>query len=297
MQAASIAKLFWWMFGGGALVWILVVAAALYVIKVQPGERQVRKDQWLIVGGGILFPAAVLSALLVYGLSLMPHSRLNEQADLNVNVAGEQWWWRVQYETTEGEVVELANEIRLPVDKSALFNLTSDNVIHSFWIPSLGGKVDMIPGRTNQMLLEPTRTGIFSGACAEYCGTSHTFMRFRVQVMKQQAFEHWLTHQAQPARPPATAAASEGLRIFMSNGCATCHTIRGTDASGRLGPDLTHVGSRLSLAAGTLPMAPASFVSWIDHTRNIKPGADMPPFAVLGEDKLDALAAYLSGLE
>lgn len=203
----------------------------------------------------------------------------------------------MQYETAEGTTVDLANEIRLPVGKSALFSLTSSNVIHSFWIPALGGKVDMIPGRTNQLLLQPTRIGSFQGACAEYCGTSHSFMCFRVRVMQQQAFDTWLAGQAQPAAKPASAAAGEGRQVFLANGCATCHTIRGTSASGTFGPDLTHVGSRLSLAGGVLPTEPESFSRWIGHTRDIKPGAKMPPFAILGQEKLDALAAYLGGLE
>ncbi|GGC87596.1 hypothetical protein GCM10007418_04190 [Halopseudomonas salina] len=251
----------------------------------------------MIVGGGILFPAVVLSALLIYGLSLMPDTRRHEQAEMNISVSGEQWWWRISYATAAGEVIELANEIRLPVGKSVLFKLTSTNVIHSFWIPALGGKVDMIPGRTNQLLLEPTRTGTFQGVCAEYCGTSHSFMRFKVKVMEQQAFEEWLSRQARPAKTPTSEAALSGQQVFMTNTCVDCHTIRGTNAKGRTGPDLTHVGSRLGLAADTLSMDPESFSRWIGHTRELKPGTKMPPFAALGEEKLQALATYLSGLE
>lgn len=299
IQAERIASLFWWMFGGGMLIWIGVVALAGYVIKVRPGKHQPVKSQWLIIGGGVVFPALVLTALLIFGLSIMPDTRPGEgeRADIRISVAGEQWWWRVHYQTDNGESVELANEIRLPVGRTALFELTSTNVIHSFWIPALGGKVDMIPGRTNQLLLEPTRPGTFQGACAEYCGTSHSFMRFRVRVMEQQAFDQWLAAQAQPAHTPTTPEAREGRRVFMSNGCASCHTIRGTAADGQRGPDLTHVGSRLSLAAGTLPMAPESFTHWIGHTRDIKPGVVMPRFEVLGQEKLEALAAYLTSLE
>lgn len=297
VQAERIAALSWWMFGGGTVIWLAVVGLAGYVIKVKPGGHQPLKSQWLIIGGGVLFPAAVLTTLLVFGLSIMPESRLDERADVNIHVSGKQWWWRVRYETADGSIVELANEVRLPVGQTAMFQLTSDNVIHSFWIPALGGKVDMIPGRTNQLLLEPLRTGTYNGVCAEYCGTSHAFMRFRVQVMEQQAFDDWLAAQARPAQAPAGSAAQEGLRIFMSNGCATCHTIRGTAADGGVGPDLTHVGSRLSLAAGTLPMEAESFRRWIGHSRDIKPGTVMPRFEVLGQDKLDALAAYLSGLK
>lgn len=297
LQAERIATLSWWMFGGATLIWLLVVALALFVIKAKPGPRQAGRHQWIIIGGGILFPAVVLTVLLSYGLTLMPDTRVHEEAEVRVNVAGEQWWWRVQYEMPDGSTVDLANEIRLPLGKPALFSLTSDNVIHSFWIPTLGGKVDMVPGHTNHLLLEPTRLGTFHGVCAEYCGTSHSFMRFRVKVMEPDAFDQWLANQAQPASPPTSALAEEGRRLFMANDCVECHSIRGTEAQGAIGPDITHVGSRLSLAAGNLPMEQESFSRWIGHTREIKPGTRMPPFDALGEEKLQALAAYLSGLE
>lgn len=297
LQAERIATLFWWMFGGGMLIWMFVVALALYVIKVNPGKHDSNRSQWMIVGGGILFPAVVLSILLIYGLSLMPDTRRHDQAEVNISVSAEQWWWRIEYTTPDGETVELANEIRLPVGKSVLFKLTSTNVIHSFWIPALGGKLDMIPGRTNQLLLEPTRTGTFQGVCAEYCGTSHSFMRFKVKIMEPQTFDEWLATQALPAKTPTSEAARRGQQLFMANNCVDCHSIRGTEAKGRIGPDLTHVGSRLGLAADTLSMRPESFSRWIGHTREIKPGTKMPPFAALGEENLKALAAYLSGLE
>lgn len=295
--AESIATLFWWMCAGGVLIWAVVMGIALYVTQAHPGAHGIRSARWLILGGGIIFPIVVLTALLSYGLMLMPPLRSTTDIDLRVDVSGEQWWWRVRYQTEAGEAVELANEIRLPVGQRVAFNLTSPDVIHSFWIPSLGGKVDMIPGRTNQLVLEPTRTGTFRGACAEYCGTSHALMAFPVVVMEPAAFDSWLASQAQPAQAPESALQRQGQQAFLSNGCGACHRVRGTEADGTVGPDLTHVGSRLSLAAGTLPADVEAFRRWIGHTGEIKPDVKMPAFGMLPDDQLTAMAHYLKGLE
>jgi cytochrome c oxidase subunit 2 len=295
--AESIATLFWWMCAGGVLIWAVVMGIALYVTQAHPEAHGIRSARWLIIGGGIIFPVVVLTALLSYGLMLMPPLRSTTDIDLRVDVSGEQWWWRVRYHTDAGEAVELANEIRLPVGQRVAFNLTSPDVIHSFWIPSLGGKVDMIPGRTNQLVLEPTRTGTFRGVCAEYCGTSHALMAFPVVVMEPAAFDDWLASQAQPAQTPESALQRQGQRAFLSNGCGACHRVRGTEADGTVGPDLTHVGSRLSLAAGTLPGEVEAFQRWIGHTGEIKPDVKMPTFGMLPDDQLNAMAHYLSGLK
>ncbi|NKQ09349.1 cytochrome c oxidase subunit II [Pseudomonas sp. SST3] len=295
--AESIATLFWWMCAGGVLIWAVVMGIALYATQAHPEAHGIRSARWLILGGGIIFPVVVLTGLLTYGLMLMPSLRSTTDIDLRVDVSGEQWWWRVRYQTDAGETVELANEIRLPVGQRVAFNLTSPDVIHSFWIPSLGGKVDMIPGRTNQLVLEPTRTGTFRGACAEYCGTSHALMAFPVVVMEPAAFSSWLARQAQPAQAAESALQRQGQRAFLSNGCGACHQVRGTEADGTVGPDLTHVGSRLSLAAGTLPADVEAFRRWIGHTGEIKPGVKMPTFGMLPDDQLNAMAHYLKGLK
>ena len=177
------------------------------------------------------------------------------------------------------------------------FQLASPDVIHSFWIPSLGGKVDMIPGRVNRLSLHPTRTGVFRGVCAEYCGTAHALMAFRVVVLSKEDFALWLERQVAACPAPGEPLAVRGQELFLSNGCGACHTIRGSAADGVVGPDLTHVGSRLSLGAGILPNEPDKFVRWIAHTRDEKPGVHMPPFRMLPAQDLQALAAYLNGLE
>jgi len=254
---------------------------------------------WFVVAGGVVFPVAVLSVLLVYTARSM---RAMDHADaqtpgLEIEVTAHQWWWRVRYRPNGGEAVALANEIRIAVGAPVQFNLHSPDVVHSFWIPPLGGKVDMIPGRTNQLVLEPTRTGTFRGACAEYCGASHALMNFPVVVMPREDFDRWLAGQAEPARTPTTELQRAGQRSFLANGCGACHQVRGTEADGTVGPDLTHVGSRLSLAAGTLPADVDAFARWIGHTGAIKPDVRMPAFGMLPEAELNAMAHYLKGLE
>lgn len=303
VEAELIARLFWVMLTGAVVVWALVVGLAVYAGLLRPRPHRRRTTRWLILGGGVITPTLVLGALLLYGLVLMPQLRKPAAHDgLRIAVSGEQWWWRVRYlpsaaDSTPSAGIVLANEIRLPLGERVEFILTSPDVIHSFWIPALGGKVDMIPGRTNTLLLQPTKTGVFRGACAEYCGTSHAFMRLVVVVMERAAFDQWLQRQAAPAQPPRTALARTGRQAFISSGCSACHTIRGTPAAGVVGPDLTHVGSRASLAAGTLPNNPAAFRRWIGHTHAIKPEALMPAFGMLPEADIRAIAIYLDGLQ
>ncbi len=252
-----------------------------------------RAASWLIVGGGVVFPTAVLFVLLAFGLRAVP--RLIEAPSpghLRIEVRGEQWWWRVRYLTPDGPV-DLANELRLPVGERIDVVLTSADVIHSFWIPSISGKVDMIPGRTTHLSLEPTRTGTFRGACAEYCGASHALMAFQVVVVERDAFDAWLSGQSAAATPPSTPDLQRGQELFMSNGCGSCHAIRGTEADGEIGPDLTHMGSRLSLAAATHANDRAHMAAWIAAPEHSKPGALMPPFEALGEAQLRTLSAYL----
>lgn len=295
--AAAIAELFWWMLAGAALIWALVVGLAVYATRVRRRPHNPRLASWLIVGGGVVFPTVVLAALLTYGLLLIPELRAPAAADgVRIAVSGERWWWRVRYDTPEGETVELANELRLPVGQRVALQLSSPDVIHAFWVPSLGGKVDMIPGRTTELVLEPTRTGRFRGACAEYCGTAHALMNFVVVVMEPDDFAAWLARQGEDAAPAATPAAARGQELFLANGCGACHAVRGTLADGVLGPDLTHVGSRLSLGADVLGNEPDDFVRWIGHTGAVKPGVRMPSFHLLAKDELRALAAYLDGL-
>ncbi len=298
VAAERVAELFWWLVGGATLVWLLMVGLGLYAVLARPGPHPRRQTTLWIIGGGTVFPTVVLAVYLAFGLSMMP-DLLDPppEGSLTISVTGEQWWWRVHYELPDGEVVELANEIHLPVGEPVRFVLTSPDVIHSFWIPSLGGKMDMIPGRVTYLTLEPTRTGVFRGACAEYCGAAHAMMSFFTVVQEREDFDAWLAHQATPAQAPTDPTARLGRDVFLASGCGACHAIRGTEADGVLGPDLTHVGSRLSLAAATLPNEPDDFLRWIAHTKEIKPDVHMPAFDMLPPPDLRALAVYLKGLE
>ena len=296
--AQRIAEIFWWMTITGTVIWIAVIALALWAVGASAEADNQRRSNLLIVGCGAIFPTVALAALLVYGLAPIPTLLAPApEGSLKIAVAGEQWWWRIRYEMPEGEGVVLANEIRLPVGEPVEFRLDSPDVIHSFWIPSLGGKMDMIPGRVTRIALTPTKTGVFRGACAEYCGTSHALMSFDVVVHEKQDFERWLAHQSAPARSPSAPEAARGQELFLANGCGACHTVRGTPANGVVGPDLTHVGGRLSIGAGTLPNEVDALVKWIARTEHTKPGVLMPQFGMLPEEDLQALAVYLKGLE
>ncbi len=287
--AEDLARLWWWMAGAAVVIWAAVIALAVYAVRARPRAHP-RRVALGVIGGGAAFPTVVLAGLLTYGLALMPDLLAPVPEDaLRVHVSGEQWWWRVRYPAPDGDgFVELANEVHLPVGEPVELLLDSPDVIHAFWVPSLGGKIDMIPGRTNRLRLEPTRTGRFRGLCAEYCGASHALMNFWVVVEERAAFDAWLARQAQPAR--------RGNDVFLSSGCGACHTIRGTPADGTVGPDLTHVGSRLSLGAGILPNDPSSFARWIGETSALKPEVHMPAFGMLRDEDLAALGTYLESL-
>ena len=297
-EAERIADLFWVMTAGAFVVWAAVLALTVYCVRASPDAGGLRRNRALIIGGGVVVPTVVLAVLLAYGLAMLPPLLARAPAgSLQIDVRGEMWWWRVHYRGPDGGIIALANEVRLPVGEPVQFALESDNVIHSFWIPSIGGKMDMIPGRRTDLTLPPTATGVLRGACAEYCGASHALMNFSVEVMEKAAFTEWLAHQASPALPPDSPQAARGQEVFLATGCGACHRIAGTPAAGVIGPDLTHVGSRLSLAAGVLPNDAEAFARWTAHTVRIKPGAHMPPFDMLPEEELRALAVYLEGLK
>ncbi|MGH9323028.1 MAG: cytochrome c oxidase subunit II [Vicinamibacteria bacterium] len=296
-EAERIAELFWWMVAGAAVIWLAVVGLTVYALHLERRPHSLRGARLLIVGGGVVFPLVVLSGLLTYALAMLPDFLAPApEGSLRIVVTGEQWWWRVRYLPPGGEAVDLANEIRLPVGYPVEFQLESHDVIHSFWIPPLGRKVDMIPGRRNLLTLSPTRTGVFQGVCAEYCGTSHAFMSFAVVVHEKEDFDLWLSRQAEPALPPREPLAAEGQELFIASGCGSCHTVRGTGADGVVGPDLTHVGSRRTLGAGRLPNRTEDFRRWIARPDVLKPSVHMPSFAMLPKEELSALAVYLGSL-
>lgn len=300
-DAAHIAHLYNVMTVGALIVWAAVVGLAVYIVRVRqrpgatPGGQ--RAADLLVVGGGVAAPIIVLGALIAYGMPLLPEVLKEGSAGgLSIHVTAKQWWWRVEYQTPGGPV-ETANELRLPVGERVELRLSSPDVIHSFWVPALAGKTDMIPGRVTRIALEPIRTGTFRGVCAEYCGASHALMAFSVVVAEPEGFRAWLEAQARPAAAAAGSTAVRGAEAFIEHGCGACHTIRGTTAAAKIGPDLTHVASRIRIGAETLPNEPAAVVRWIGQTDRVKPGVHMPAFRNLDGDELSALAAYLGSLK
>jgi len=296
-DSASLLTLFWVMLAGLVVIWLLINGMMFFFHHLSPRKYDESIARKLIVGGGIVFPTVVIAALLAWGLSMMPDQRAPGDG-LRVEIVGEQWWWRVAYwpDGADAPIVS-ANEIRLPVGRRSTFELSSAAVIHSLWIPALGGKMDMFPGRETFLTLEPTEAGTFRGQCAEFCGASHALMAFEVVTMDPEDFDAWLAEEARPAQSPEGEAAIEGADVFAAQGCGACHTVRGTEAVGQVGPDLTHVGSRLSLGAGILAPTVDNFIAWIDHTGDLKPEVEMPAYDDLPEDDLLALATYLVGLK
>ncbi|MCJ8142253.1 cytochrome c oxidase subunit II [Ancylobacter sp. A5.8] len=288
-EAGEVATLFWVMLVGAAVIWLAVIGTAVFASRWQGRPVSERAGLRLVLWGGAIVPTLVLAALLAYGLRLMPALRAGEPA-LTVEVTGEQYWWRVSYRGPDGAAIESGNELRLPAGHAAEILLTSADVIHSFWIPSLAGKLDMIPGRTNRLVLHPERIGTYRGVCAEFCGRSHTFMAFTVIVMEPAAFEAWLARQA----APAATAADEGA--FLANGCGGCHSVRGTPATGTIGPDLTHLADRAMLGAGLFANTPENLRRFVAEAEEVKPGSRMPSFGMLPPQDLDAITAYLGSL-
>lgn len=295
-DAADLLDLAWVMFIGAVLLWLAVGALFLFVTRIRPREMSRRGAEALIIGGGVLFPVILLGALLVYSLPLMAPQR-GADAGLRVHITAEQWWWRVEYERADGSRIVSANELRLPTGRRTGLHLQAHKVIHAFWVPALGGKVDMFPGRETFLSFAPTTPGVYRGQCAEFCGASHALMAFETVVMPPEDFAAWLAAEARDAEPPDTKIAKKGAAVFAREGCGACHSIRGTAHQGRVGPDLTHVGSRVSLGAGILGTTQADYARWIAHTDTLKPEVEMPAYDHLDAPALAALAAYLEGLK
>lgn len=290
----------------GTLTWLLIAFSAVVfaVVLLTAGVAIFGRERWrahlagekLVVGAGTVFPMAALSLLLGYGFYLMSlGSPVAQQHGLRIEVVGEQWWWRVTYVDETGRRTESANEIRLPVGRPVEIELTSADVIHSFWVPRLAGKLDMIPGRTNVLTLHPTKAGVSRGQCAEYCGGPHALMSFYVIAMPEDEFASWLEREAGDSAPTDQDHAT-GQALFLSAGCGACHTVRGTRARGTIGPDLTHVGARRSLAAATLENDVPAFVRWIRDGQHVKPENRMPPYEIFTDEELRQLAHYLDEL-
>jgi cytochrome c oxidase subunit II len=296
-EALQLAHLTWLLFAAGAAILVLVAAATVVAIRGPERLRAVLASARAVAWAGVAFPAVILTLLLGYGIWLTRAIGVasDDASGLRIQVIGEQWWWRVLYQH-DGTTVATANEIRVPAGRRVTFTLGSADVIHSFWIPSLGGKVDMIPGRTTHLHLRADHPGVLRGQCAEFCGGPHALMAFEVVVLSEPDFEQWLKGQAAPGAEPTSSEARNGRDLFLAAGCGGCHTVRGTAAAGTIGPDLTHLGSRRSVGLDTLPLNEANIRQFIRDGQHIKPGNLMPPFRIFPDPDLDAIAVYLAGL-
>jgi len=267
-------------------------------------------QKWILYGG-FLWPLVVLvglySVMLVtlraYPMETAPHGFICRADPTTcppaaIRIVGHQWWFDVQYLFDREDLnVQNATEIHVPVGKPVVLELVTRDVIHSFWIPKLHGKVDLVPGQTNEIEIQAGAPGVYDGECAEFCGQQHAHMRLLVVAQKDEEFGAWLAAQRAPAKDPANEAARHGRDVFMSAACVLCHRIAGTQAQGQVGPDLTHVGSRQTIAGGMLRNTTANLAAWITHAQSLKPGAQMPDITAFDGEELRALVSYLQSLQ
>jgi len=303
--ATDIANLFWVMmavsFGGLALITGLLVLAWVRRGRrgfgdpddPHPGE----KPSWfVVVGMGVVFPLMVIVALFIVGnwaIVNVTQAPAASTTAMTVDAIGHQWYWEFRYPGTKAVT---ADELHIPVGTRVNLVATTADVIHSFWVPALNRKIDTIPGQQNRILLYSNTVGVFRGQCAEFCGLQHAHMGMLVFVQPKAQFQSWLQRQAQPAATPATPVARRGEQVFLGGSCSSCHAIRGTPARGFVGPDLTHLASRTTLAGLTIPNSRSYLSRWIVDSQHFKPGNDMPDFS-LRSAQLQSLVAYLEGLK
>ena len=282
------------------IIAVLLLAAVMRrrVRPADPSELAVHREAggmaWLYIGVGVstvvLIGCVVWTMFVVAAVAIPAHA-----ADLTLQVTGAQWWWSVRYKSDEpSRIFTTANEIHVPVGRPVRIELISHDVIHSFWIPQLGGKMDMLPGKTNVMWLQADQAGVYRGQCGEYCGAQHAHMAMYVVADAPQDYQAWVRGQLEDAATPSSEPVRHGGEVFLAH-CAACHTVRGTPAGGILGPDLTHLMSRRTIAAGLLPNTTGNLAAWIADPQALKPGSRMPTLPISGPD-LSAIVAYLESL-
>ncbi len=299
--AGDIAFIWWLLLAGGTLIFVGVMTLLLFAMLSRRPRRPVGA-RLFIVGGGLVFPGVVLSALLVYTVIVGARITAPPADDaLQIDVTAQMWWWDVRYRDPDGDgsaFLVTANELRIPVGKPVLLRLHSADVIHSFWVPNLSGKVDMIPGRVNRLTLQADAAGTYRGQCAEFCGLQHSRMALHVVAEPVADWERWVAQRREVPAEPAGDVLQRGRRVFLETGCVACHAVRGvSNPPPGLAPDLTHVGSRPSIGAGLLTNTPGNLAAWIASAQSLKPGSKMPSFHNLDGESLTALAAYLASLE
>jgi cytochrome c oxidase subunit 2 len=309
VQAGHIGSLWNFTLGLCTLVFVLVFAAAMIALwraprasaqtppdvssLEQPESRTYRRVGWA-AGLSALGLLTLLAADVFTSRAL---ARMPLEGAVNIELIGHQWWWEARYRDADpSHEFTTANELHIPVGRPVIVTLLSNDVIHSLWIPNLQGKKDLIPGRTATLRLRADRPGIYRGQCAEFCGLEHALMALQVMAEPNQDYEAWAERQRQPAPDPASDAARRGQQVFLGTSCVMCHTIEGTTANARLGPDLTHLASRTTIAAGMFPNNRGHLAGWIADPPALKPGVNMPA-NTLPPDDLQALLAYLETLK
>lgn len=310
-QAATIADLWYLTVLICGVVFAAILAAVIYSLWRTPRAGSIEQANPELASLSADEPgikravsfAVIVSAILLIVLiiaSILTDRNLRNLpliGAMHIEVTGHQWWWEVRYDDSDvSKIFSTANEIHVPVGKPVIVTLKANDVIHSFWVPNLTGKTDLIPGRTASLRFRADKPGVYRGQCAEFCGLQHAFMAFKVTADNEEDFNKWRTAQLQPAAEPSEASAVHGKQVFMQSPCAMCHAIQGTLAQAANGPDLTHISSRSTLASGTLKNTSQNMAKWITDPQSVKPGTNMPPTA-LPNDELQALVAYLGGLQ
>ncbi|WP_167506999.1 MULTISPECIES: cytochrome c oxidase subunit II [unclassified Mesorhizobium] len=304
--ASELAWLIWFFTGLCAVVWALVMIALAVPLTMR---SRLHIDPLVLDAGAdnrklrAVMIAVGLTAVILVGLTLLSFfanrtlAAIGSDAALTIRVTGHQWWWEVRYEdATPSRILTTANEIHIPAGEPVRLLLTSTDVIHSFWVPSLSGKLDLVPGRMNVLDIKADKPGVYRGQCAEFCGAQHANMGTFIIAEPRAKFDAWWNDQLQPAAAPTSDEAKAGENLFLKRPCVMCHKIGGTPAGGTVAPDLTHVASRQTLAAGTLAMSRGNLAAWIADPQGVKPGSHMPVVDLSG-DELNAIVAYLEGLK
>ncbi len=297
-ESHRVSGLWWLIFGLAAFVYLVVggfiVLAAVRGRGTPAGRRSRITDHGFIWVGGIIAPLAILMTVAAFTVNTTSALRKPSSRELRINVVGKRWWWAVEYPTLR---ITTANEIHVPAGQPLEFRIDSDNVIHSFWVPQLAGKMDAIPGQHNYLRFTATKPGTYRGLCAEYCGTQHAWMEFLVVVQTPGDFGRWATReQTLSNQSPSNEQQARGQVVFESSACAGCHRIRGTQAQADLGPDLTDVGQRTTLGSVRIPNTTGNLAGWIGNSQTLKPGNLMPPQYLSASD-LQAVVAYLQSLK
>ena len=288
-----------------SLVWMLVMIALIATLwrrrpaRLRPTDLDPGRERRM---SGTVIAATIVTTVVISGLTAASFIATRAlvvpgRDDLTIKVGGSQWWWSIEYlDPQPGKSFQTANEIHIPVGRNVRFQLQGDDVIHSFWVPSLAGKQDLIPGRPNELMIRAEHAGVYRGQCAEYCGLQHAHMAFLVVADTEEDFNKWADAQRQSATPALDEETAAGHDAFLAKACAACHTIRGTPATGTTGPDLTHVGSRKYIAAGLFETSRGSLAAWIADPQTLKPGNNMP-MVPLTSDELRSISAYMASLK